>query len=267
MFNGVTKGYKPWLNFGVAAGGAYLYYNTEAQRVCPGKSQQARVETKINYQKSIIMATLKQGILGGFSGKVGTVIGFVRNGVACIRGLMTSHTDANTPAQQEQRARFALVMKFLHPILGIIRAGFKSASATMSNFNAAVAYTLENGIKGIYPLLEIDYTKVLVCRGNLPGALNAVAVSVLAGKIDFTWDNNAWDFGAEPTDKVVLVVYCPVLNKSVTAIGAATRMQGAQTMTLPDLFSGQQVQTFIGFCNEGESEFSNGEFLSSVIVA
>ncbi|HLN71757.1 MAG TPA: hypothetical protein VK205_00580 [Prolixibacteraceae bacterium] len=35
------------------------------------------------------MGTLKQGNLGGFSGKVGTVIGFTRNGISYIRGLMT----------------------------------------------------------------------------------------------------------------------------------------------------------------------------------
>lgn len=61
------------------------------------------------------MATLKQGVLGGFSGKAGTVVGYTRKGVAYIRGLMTSITTSYAPALVEQRAKFALVMKFLRP--------------------------------------------------------------------------------------------------------------------------------------------------------
>lgn len=213
------------------------------------------------------MGTLRQGILGGFSGKVGTVIGFTRNGISYIRGLMTSHTDANTPAQQEQRTKFSLVIKFLRPLLSLIRAGFKTAGSNLSGFNAAVSYTLENAIKGIYPALEIDYTKVLICRGNLPGAMNANAASTVAGKIDFTWEDNSWDLGAHATDLVVLVAYCPSLGKSVTAIGDATRVLGTQIVTLPEVFSGLEVQTYIGFCNAAQTEFSNGEFLKMVAVA
>lgn len=213
------------------------------------------------------MGTLKQGILGGFSGKVGTVIGYTRNGISYIRGLMTSHTDANTPAQQEQRAKFTLVIQFLRPLLALLRIGFKKAGMNLSGFNAAVSYTLENAVKGVFPNQEIDYTKVLVCQGNLPPAMNAVAASVEAGKINFTWDDNSWDFGASATDQVVLVAYCPALKKSVTAIGAATRATGNQTMTVPDLFSALQVQAFMGFCKADQSEFSNGEFVSPVVVA
>jgi hypothetical protein len=213
------------------------------------------------------MATLRQGILGGFSGKVGTVIGFTRKGISYIRGLATTFTNPNTPAQQEQRAKFALVMKFLRPLVALLRVGFKQAASTMSGFNAAMAYTLNNAVKGVYPALEIDFQKVLICQGNLPGALNPAAVSTVAGKIAFTWENNAQDFGAAATDKVVLVAHSATLGKSVSVIGSATRSTGAQELTVPDSFSGQEVQTYIGFCNGSESEFSNGEFLSAVIVA
>ena len=212
------------------------------------------------------MGTLRQGILGGFSGKVGTVIGFTRNGISYIRGLMTSHTDANTLAQQEQRARFKMVVLFLRPLLGLLRMGFKKAGTNLSGFNAAVSYTLGNAVTGLFPDQTIDYTKLLVCQGNLPGTLNAEAVPGVAGKIDFSWDDNSSDFGAMATDKIVLVAYCAALNKFASAVGVATRAEGLQTMTLPEAFSGQQVQTYMGFCNAGMTEFSNGEFLAAVAV-
>lgn len=212
------------------------------------------------------MGTLKQGILGGFSGKVGTVIGYTRNGMSYIRGLMTSHTDANTLAQQEQRAKFRLVVLFLRPLIGLLRTGFKKAGTNLSGFNAAVSYTLGNAVTGIFPDLTIDYPNLMVCQGNLPGALNAEALPGVAGKINFSWDDNSADFGAHATDKIVLVAYCATLNKFVSLIGDATRVTGALVMTLPDAFSGNTVQTYLGFCNAGMTEFSNGEFLAAVQV-
>lgn len=212
------------------------------------------------------MGSIKQGVLGGFSGKVGTVIGFIRNGIAYMRGLALSHTDANTPAQQEQRAKFSLVAKFLRPFAALLHMGFKPAESSSSGFNAAMSYHMENAVKGLYPALEIDYTKVLLCKGSLPGALNAEAVSVQAGKIDFTWDNNDWDAGADALDKVVLVAYNPLIQKSVSEIGAATRAGGSQSLTVPDIFSGNQVQCYIGFTNARETVFSNCEYLATVAV-
>lgn len=213
------------------------------------------------------MGTIMNGILGGFSGKVGTVIGSNWNGIDYMRSRAANITQPNTPAQLAQRARFGMVGKFLRPLIPFLRLGYKNLAVKQSAYNAALAYTLDNAITGTYPTLDIDYTKVLVCQGNLLGAENPAVVSATAGKIDFSWDNNSTDYGANETDKVVLVAYNATLKKFATVIGAATRGQGTQTMTLPDIFTGQEVQTYIGFCSADMSEFSNGEFLEAVIVA
>ena len=52
------------------------------------------------------MGKIKQGILGGFRGKVGTVIGASWNGIAYMRGLAQSVKNPKTAAQLQQRAYF-----------------------------------------------------------------------------------------------------------------------------------------------------------------
>ena len=52
------------------------------------------------------MGKIKQGILGGFKGKVGTVIGASWNGISYMRGLAQSHKNPKTAAQLQQRAYF-----------------------------------------------------------------------------------------------------------------------------------------------------------------
>ena len=52
------------------------------------------------------MGKIKQGILEGFKGKVGTVIGASWNGIAYMRGLAQSVKNPKTAAQLQQRAYF-----------------------------------------------------------------------------------------------------------------------------------------------------------------
>lgn len=52
------------------------------------------------------MGKIKQGILGGFKGKVGTVIGSSWNGIAYMRGLPQSQKDPKTATQIAQRDFF-----------------------------------------------------------------------------------------------------------------------------------------------------------------
>ena len=52
------------------------------------------------------MGKIKQGILGGFKGKVGTVIGSSWNGIAYMRGLPQSTKDRKSAAQLVQRDFF-----------------------------------------------------------------------------------------------------------------------------------------------------------------
>ena len=56
------------------------------------------------------MGKIKQGILGGFKGKVGTVIGSSWNGIAYMRGLAQSVKNPKTAAQTTQRGFFREVL-------------------------------------------------------------------------------------------------------------------------------------------------------------
>ena len=212
------------------------------------------------------MAIIKQGVLGAFSGKVGTVIGTSWKGIAIIRGIAASIANPRTPAQLEQRAKFSLVVKFLRPITAFLRIGFKSAALKMSAFNAAMSYNLDHAVTGIYPDFTLDYTKLRVTQGNLPGALNPAAVSVVAATVAFTWEDNSLDAETMANDKVVLLVYNPTKGQSVNAIGNMTRTDGAQSVVVPDSFSGDEVQCYISFINANESVVSDSLYVGSVLV-
>ena len=213
------------------------------------------------------MATILNGILGGFSGKVGTVVGACWNGIDYMRALATNVTNPKTPAQLEQRAKFKVVISFLRSMISFLRTGFRSQAIKMSAFNAAMAYNLKNAITGAYPNYTLDYTKVLVSNGALAGVVNGAAASTIAGKVDFTWDDNSLGGDIMADDKVLLLVYNPLRNQSVSLKGGKTRAEGADSLTVPDLFSGETLECYIGFIGAGGAEVSNSQWVGSVEVA
>ena len=212
------------------------------------------------------MGTIKQGILGGFSGKVGTVIGASWKGIDYMRSIATSVLNPNTPAQLEHRAKFGTMVKFLHSVTSIIRIGFKNQAVKMSAFNAAMSANFKSAVIGTYPAFVIDFTKVLLSKGNLPGALNPVAVAAIAGAVNFTWDDNTWETDAMADDQTLLIVINPAKEAAVSVKGLITRGVGAQTITLPNSYTGDEVQCYIAFTNANGSVISNSQYISDLIV-
>lgn len=212
------------------------------------------------------MAKILNGILGGFSGKVGTVVGACWKGIDYMRALATSITNPRTAAQLDQRAKFSLIIAFLRPLTAFLRIGFKSAALKMSAFNAAVAFNLKNAISGAYPNYALDYTKVRLTQGNLTGALNPVAESLAAASVAFSWEDNSLNGEAVADDKVVLMAYNPTKGSGIYAIGNMTRADLTQTLDLPDTFSGDNVECFISFIDAGEDKISDSLYIGSVPV-
>jgi hypothetical protein len=212
------------------------------------------------------MGTIVQGILGPFSGRVGTVIGGIWKGIAYMRGIAPAHADAQTDAQLSQRQKFAVTMAFLKPLSEFVRTGFKDYAIHQTALNAAMSYNVKNALTGTYPNIAIDYPNSLVARGNLAGVLNQVASSTVAGTVKFDWEDNSGEIGAAAIDKTLLVVYNPTQNQAVTVSQLAERADGTQTITVPDSFSGDLVECYMAYIN-ASGQVSNSAFAGAVTVA
>ena len=213
------------------------------------------------------MGTIKQGILGGFSGKVGSVIGGIWKGISYMRGIALSHANPQTDAQLAQRQKWSVTMHFLQPLSEFLKTGFKKYAVKMTGINAAMSYNIRNALTGTYPNIAIDYPNALVARGNLAGVLNQVAASTVAGTVHFTWEDNSGEIGANATDKTLLVVYNPTQHQAVTVSELAERADGTQTVTVPDSFSGDLVECYIAFITVDGQIVSNSAFAGAVTVA
>jgi len=114
-------------------------------------------------QKLKKMGKLVIGILGGFSGTVGTVVGSTnKKGDDIIRAKTKRARTSNTEAQVNQRTKFGLVTGFMQAINFILKFSFKQvAGDAMTAYNYAVQYALKNAMTGEAPDFELTQNQGL----------------------------------------------------------------------------------------------------------
>lgn len=83
------------------------------------------------------MARIRNGILGGFSNKVGEVIGQNYAGVSTMRAMPQYVTNPKTPAQEEHRAKVALLGAFLRPLKLVTNLSSWGGNAVYNCYNKA----------------------------------------------------------------------------------------------------------------------------------
>lgn len=214
------------------------------------------------------MGKYKKGILGAFSGKVGTVIGSSWKGIEYMRSLPKASTKAPTDLQMIQRAKFGLVSGYFRPVSELLNLGFQSLANGKSGYNVATSDFIANAITGTYPNFEIDYSKVLFSKGTLTGAYSVAALSDDPGSVNVTWTDNSESGTAKATDKMVIVVYNPLKGQFVYNLNSgAVRSAGADTLTMPAEFTGDTVEVWMAFMTPDKKTFSTSIHAGQIVVA
>lgn len=209
------------------------------------------------------MGTISNGILGGFSGKVGTVIGSNWKKIDYMRSRPRKSSAAATTAQLTQQSRFSLMMKFLRLFGNFFDKSFTADGVTGAN--AALSYNLPHSITGAYPAFEIDFSKVCLSHGNLIKIRNAMSKPGIAGKVQFTWDDNSGRAEATASDNAVLVVYDPISKEVIYDEKGAKRSEGTAALDTPE-FSGLTVETWITFISADGKKVQDSIYTGKVTV-
>lgn len=212
------------------------------------------------------MARISKGILGGFSGKVGTVVGFNWRGIDVMRSLPKKGNRIPSSKQIEVQTQFTLTARFLNPIKPILSAHFGQPSAEKSRFNLAFAYHNREAVIGTYPDYEIDFQKVIITKGELLGLEQPVLETQANASLKFTWLNNSGQGQAKATDTLLMVVYNPARELFAYQTQAATRDQTTYLYDLPDHWVGDTVHTWVGMVDAEGKKCSNSVYLNAVVL-
>ena len=212
------------------------------------------------------MGTIKQGILGGFSGKVGTVVGSSWKGLSYMRGQAQSVKNPRTAKQMAQRDKFALALSFIRPIQSFIKVGFKAYAVHQSEFNAAMSYTLKNAIKGTYPSFTIDYAQAMVSRGSLAKPLN-IQKQNNDNEIAVSWQDNSGTANALDTDYAMIMAYNADKQEAVYDMTSTCRGDEGSSLRYPSDWVGDTVHVYLAFVSEDGTLVSDSEYVGSETIS
>ena len=191
------------------------------------------------------MGIIKKGILGGFRGRVGNVIGSTWKGQDVMKIRPASVFNPNTERQQEQRAKFGLVGRFNQAHLNLIRIGFRAYTKNMTAVNAAMSYNMANAVTGTFPNLDIDFGKVMISMGTLAPVNVVSALSEASASVTLGWTSNLQSANGRDSDQVIASLYDKQTGEVASFLACASRQEESVSLSLPANWSGRAAEVFV----------------------
>lgn len=214
------------------------------------------------------MGTIKQGILGGFRGRVGNVIGSTWKGQDVMKIRPASVFNPNTEHQQLQRAKFGLVGRFNQAHRNLIRIGFRAYTKNITAANAAMSYNLVNAVTGLFPDLSIDFSKVMISMGSLAAIDGVSVLSEASSSVTLNWTTDIQYGNGKDSDQFVASFYDSATAEVVYFPGCASRQEKTVSLNLPATWSGRAAEVFVFLISlEGKGLSASRETVSNTIYA
>ena len=209
------------------------------------------------------MGKIKTGILGGFQGKVGTVIGSTWRGESIMRALPKTAAKAPTESQRIQRLKFKAVSEFLNPLRSSLSTYFGNDTGVKSKYNMATSYHITNAVEITEQGTEILYPRVLVAKGTLFGFQN-LTTTPSETVITLNWEDNTVFGNAKAEDTVNVVCYIEEVNTFYVFESIANRDGLTASVTLPQNFLGYNVEVYAFLYDTVSKTSSNSVYLGSI---
>lgn len=177
------------------------------------------------------MATLKRSPFGTPTGKIGDLIFYELYGKPVCR--LIGDPGPKSELQKANCEAMAITTKLLKPIFDFIKVGYgqKAKGGNKNPQNLATAYHKKHALKGVYPNIKVDFTKVIVSQGEL-SQITDVQVSKRATGLQFKWNPKLKFKPEEYDDQVMILIYYTARRKADKYLNAARRSEGRHFITM-----------------------------------
>jgi hypothetical protein len=212
------------------------------------------------------MGTIKQGILGGFSGKVANVVGSSWKGIAVMKSLPLSVANPKSSAQVAQRTKFSNVTVCASSILSsVIKPLWDRFAQKMSGYNDFIRTNIDL-FAGTSPSVFADF---IISQGIMAKTPITVAYSII-GEDDLSceWDDTDLSGYKLADDKAYLLALTSNSSKPFFMSLDRTRTQGSATVDFPfNLIEGTVVHLYLAFARADGTIVSDTAYLEAPAVS
>lgn len=179
------------------------------------------------------MARLDQGLLGGYSGKLGTTVGATWKGINVVRTYQKNVANPNTQAQVEQRQLFRDVTQFASFFLGnLVKPFWDRQAKQMSGFNAFVS----TNVKSMKEIGVFDPESLIIGEGRMTNIDIEFILDAESNEIFATWDSEPLPLFGKHEDKLYLLAFNFSGEPVGYSLGKDDRQEGSTSFVLNDQF-------------------------------
>lgn len=212
------------------------------------------------------MGKQTDGFNGGFSGRLGNVVGYNWCGQWCVRSLPSVFHDARTERQLAQRALFAEMVRFAGRVRRVLNVSMRVAArnehVTPSNLFVRLnkqCFALEGDA------LSVDYAALRLSEGPVAPVAFDVPQLIDDTTISIAFEKNPEHRNCSQDDEVHLVVYCPELDAFDFSNGFMRRSKRLE-MKLNEGWAGKVVHLW-GFVVDCAGRASQSTYIGSGILS
>ena len=217
------------------------------------------------------MAKVCLGILDGFVGKVGTVIGSFWKGIPVMRAYKRVVTQRNTESQQLVRTRFAAIGSLAGAFLSAIRIGLKEVARKqrLTEGDVFVQRNWEHVHADTPGSASIDYSELQIADGHLPEASFGAPSFTNPLEVDVSMSSTTDMIGADADDEVYLFVYSTEAGAGMLGT-TAKRSDNQVKANVPAYWNGHRVHVW-GFAKgagtQNAGTLSKSRYLGSGTIS
>lgn len=204
------------------------------------------------------MAVIKQGILGGLSGRIGNVVGSSWKGKAVLKSRPLSVANPKSVGQVAQRGAMSQIVIVARLLLAtIVQPLWNPFSQGMSGYNAFV----KENIKTFTAAGFTTFADFFSQRGSLMG-FDTLSISADSGASTITtdWVNNAGIADALASDLTNIVVYNATQNYWVVSANGAERGSEQHVVSDTVMQSSDVLHIYSGYSRTNFSKVSDSEY-------
>ena len=197
-----------------------------------------------------------EGILGGFRGSVGRVIGYNYKGGWFVRTKPRFVHNPRTEKQQTHRMLFGDMVRLASRMLPALKLGFRREAEErgMTEGNAFVKINWQR-TGGL-----LTYSELQVARGPLaPVGFEGYELDD-EGVMTVRWEKNPTRGRANADDKVIVFLYNAALGES-KLVDRATRREQGVSILIPDGWEMEDVHVY-GFVMDRDGRCSVSGYIS-----
>ena len=177
------------------------------------------------------MGVIRRGLLGGFSGRVGNIVGSSWKGIAVIKSLPLSVANPQTTGQVTQRNKFSLTVDFSTKILSAwIKPLWDRFASQMSGYNAFVS----KNVKLCDPNNLLQAYGFVLSSGKMPEVADiALVVNTENKTLNLSWNTDLHGSYETNDDSMYILLTFEDMPDAVMIDSNSNRSDGSVILSAP----------------------------------